>query len=76
MILKQLYIKLDWPAIDTQDIPSGAIAVPVLIDDNGTKYIQRTHDAGHFAYDGIDTTVQPRADWCITVGDPNSEKDK
>ena len=68
-------IKTEWPLIDTQDIPSGAIAVPILIDDNGTEY-EGHMIAGHFAYDGINTTVQPRADWCITVGDPNSEKDK
>ena len=36
--------KVAWPAIDTQDIPSGAAAVPVLIDDDGTKYIRWTHD--------------------------------
>ena len=30
-------IKTDWP-FDTQDVPSGATAVPVLIDDNGTEY--------------------------------------
>ena len=69
------HIKTDWPAIDTQDVPSGAIAVPILIDDNGTEY-EGHMIAGHFAYDGIDTSVQPRADWCITVTDPNSEKDK
>ena len=69
------HIKTDWPAIDTQDVPSGAIAVPILIDDNGTEY-EGHMIAGHFAYDGIDTSVQPRADWCITVSDPHSEKDK
>ena len=64
-------IKTDWPAIDTQDVPSGATAVPVLIDDNGTEY-EGHMIAGHLAYDGIDTTVQPRADWCIAVGNPKS----
>ena len=62
--------KSDWPIIDTQDVPSGATAVPVLIDDNGTEY-EGHMVAGHFAYDGNDTTVQPRADWYIAVGDPN-----
>ena len=61
-------IKTDWPLIDTEDVPSGATAVPVLIDDNGTKY-EGHMIAGHFAYDGNDTTVQPRADWGIAVGD-------
>ena len=58
--------KVAWPAIDTQDLPPGAAAVPVLIDDNGTKYDGHMM-AGHFAYDGNDTTIQPRADWCIAV---------
>ena len=62
-------IKTDWPVIDVQDIPSGATAVPVLIDDNGTQYDGHML-AGHFAYDGNDTIVQPRADWCIAVGNP------
>ena len=64
-------IKIDWPVIDTQDVPSGATAVPVLIDDNGTEY-EGHMIAGHFAYDGNDTTVQPRVDWCISVGKPKS----
>ena len=65
-------IKTDWPAIDTQDVPSGATAVPVLIDDNGTEY-EGHMIAGHFAYDGNNTTVQPRADWCIAVGSVKPE---
>ena len=64
-------IKTDWPLMDTKDVPSGAIAVPVLIDDNGTGY-EGHMIAGHFAYDGNDTTIQPRADWCIAVGEPKS----
>ena len=62
-------IKTDWPVIDVEDIPSGATAVPVLIDDNGTQYDGHML-AGHFAYDGNDTTIQPRSDWCIAVGNP------
>ena len=48
-------IKTDWPLMDTQDVPSGATAVPILIDDNGTGY-EGHMIAGHFAYDGNDTT--------------------
>jgi len=59
--------------IDTDDIPSGATAVPIVIDDNGIVY-DRHMIASHFAYDGYDTTVQPRADWCITVGDAKNNK--
>ena len=60
-------IKTDWPLIATQDLPSGATAVPVSIDDNGIPY-EGHMIAGHLAYDGNDTTIQPRADWCIAVG--------
>ena len=68
-------IKTDWPLIDTQDVPSGATAVPVLIDDNGKKY-EGHMIAGHFAYDGNETTVQPRADWCIAVGNDHPAKSR
>ena len=43
----------------------------VFIDDNGTEY-EGHMIAGRFAYDGNDTTVQPRADWCISVGKQTS----
>ena len=59
--------KSDCLVIDVQDVPSGAAAVPVVIDDNGTQYDGHML-AGHFAYDGNDTTVQPRSGWCIAVG--------
>lgn len=59
-------IKTDWPVIDTQDIPSGATAIPILINDNGREYDGHMI-AGHVAYDGNNTTVQPRTDWCIAV---------
>ena len=64
-------VKTDWPVIDTQDVPSGVTTVPVFIDDNGTQYDGHML-AGHFAYDGYDTTIQPRADWCIAVGNPKT----
>ena len=64
-------VKINWPVIDTEDVPSGTITVPVCIDDNGTQYDGHML-AGHFAYDGYDTTIQPRADWCIAVGSPKA----
>ena len=66
-------VQTDWPVVDTQDVPAGAIGVPVFIDDNGTQYDGHMI-AGHFAYDGYDTTVQPRADWCIAISNPKAEK--
>jgi len=59
-------IKTDWPVIEIADIPSGAISVPVHIDDNGTEY-DGCMMAGQFAFDGEGTTVQPRSDWCVAV---------
>ena len=55
-----------WPAIDTADIPSGTASVPVLINDNGKEY-NGTMIAGHFAFDGNGSTIQPRSDWCLAV---------
>ena len=65
-------IKTDWPLIETDGVPSGAIAVPIVIVESGIAEYKGHMIAGHFAYDGINTTVQPRADWCITVGHKKS----
>jgi len=59
-------IKSDWPVIEIELVPSGAISVPVHIDDNGTEY-DGCMMAGQFAFDGEGTKVQPRSDWCIAV---------
>jgi hypothetical protein len=54
-----------WPRIDTSDIPSGAVSVPVLVDDNGTQYATQML-TGQFAYEmtGNKNTVRRRTDWC------------
>jgi len=66
-------IKTDWPVIEIADIPSGAISVPVHIDDNGTEY-DGCMMAGQFAFDGEGTSIQPRSDWCIAVKGPITVK--
>ena len=61
--------KSDWPVIETSLVPSGAISVPVHIDDNGVEY-EGCMMAGQFAFDGEGTSVRPRSDWCIAVKGP------
>ena len=55
-----------WPNIDISHVPSGAISVPVHIDDNGKHYDAHML-AGQFAFDGEGTSIQPRSDWCIAI---------
>ena len=61
-----------WPIIDTSDLPSGVVTVPVLIDDNGKQYHSKMF-TGQFATEVRDhrERVVPRNDWCIVV--PQSE---
>jgi len=58
-----------WPRIDTKDIPMGAVSVPVVLDDNGTKYDAQLV-AGQMAFEvhgeRLDT-IQPRNDWCFAI---------
>ena len=60
----------DYPFINTNDLPIGALSVPVLVDDNGVEY--NTHMvAGQFAFEIVDDeeghhdTIRSRTDWCI-----------
>ena len=59
-----------YPCIDTNDLPVGALSVPVLVDDNGVEYDTQMV-AGQFAYeivndkDGRHDTIRSRTDWCI-----------
>ena len=66
-------VKSDWPVIESALVPSGAISVPVHIDDNGSEY-DGCMMAGQFAFDGEGTSVQPRSDWCIAVKSPPTVK--
>jgi len=58
-----------WPRIDMDNLPVGAVSVPVTVDDNGTEY-KTQMVAGQMAYnvvgDRLDT-IQPRSDWCIAL---------
>lgn len=56
-----------WPVIDLDKLPVGAVSVPVLVDDNGVQY-DTNMIAGQFAYEASGesgTAVRPRTDWCI-----------
>lgn len=66
--------KSDYPLINTNDIPSGLVSVPVTVDDNGREYKTRML-AGSFAINTMDeTTIAPRLDWCIGVIDTTKFK--
>lgn len=55
--------------INTNDIPSGVLSVPVVVDDNGTEY-KCSLVAGQMGADVIMDGVglQPRSDWMIVLG--------
>lgn len=69
--------KQQYPSIDTKDLPVGACTVPVLVDDNGTKYDTQML-AGQVAYEAVEgDTIRPRTDWCIAyTGDTNQREYK
>lgn len=56
-----------WPCIDTANMPVGAVAVPVIVDDNGTNY-ECTMIVGQVAHEVVgesESSLKPRTDWCI-----------
>ena len=58
-----------WPAIDTGNIPIGAVSVPVKLDDNGKVYAANM-TSGQMVYEVIgknSDTIQPRSDWCFAI---------
>jgi len=58
-----------WPAIDTGNIPVGAVSVPVKLDDNGKVYAANM-TSGQMVYEVIgknSDTIQPRSDWCFAI---------
>lgn len=63
-----------WPWIDMNNLPVGAVSVPVTVDDNGTEY-KTQMVAGQMAYnvvgDRLDT-IQPRSDWCIALDEKDA----
>ncbi|KYR02169.1 hypothetical protein DLAC_00982 [Tieghemostelium lacteum] len=56
----------EWLFIDTQDIPAGYLSVPVVVDDNGTKYKTKLY-AGHMSTNIQQTSIQPRLDWFLKI---------
>lgn len=52
--------------IDTKDVESSNIEVPVLIDDNGTE-IKTIFYGGHIQnlYDPADSSIRPSLDWVL-----------
>ncbi|KAJ3028008.1 UNVERIFIED_CONTAM: hypothetical protein HDU68_002690 [Siphonaria sp. JEL0065] len=68
---KELYVKnvngVQFPAIDTDDIPAGYATVDVLVDDNGADY-KCAMFVGHTGYDVIDVCgVAPKFAWAMVV---------
>ena len=64
------HVNSDWPVIKTDMIPSGAVSVPIHIDDIDKEY-EGCLIAGQFAFDGEGTSVRPRSDWCIAIIGPH-----
>lgn len=57
----------DFPFIDTLDIPTGYVTVPVIIDDSGVEH-KSLMFAGHLNTEKIDeTTVAPQLNWAIVL---------
>lgn len=56
----------DFPIIDTNDLTSGCVSVPVLVDDNGKEY-DCVMLAGQFGMRVDGDTVSPATDWCIAT---------
>merc|ERR1712060_485132 len=65
-----------WPMIDFNKLPIGAVAVPVLVDDNGVQYDTQML-AGQFTYEACGSegvALRPRTDWCIAyTGEARAE---
>ena len=55
-----------WPQINFDHLPVSAVAVPVLVDDNGVQY-DTYMLAGQVAHEILDSGIglRPRSDWCI-----------
>lgn len=60
------YESSDYPIINTNDLPSGVVSVPVLVDDNGKKY-DCTMLSGQFGMVADGCTLSPRTDWGIAA---------
>ncbi|KAF0688407.1 Aste57867_19963 [Aphanomyces stellatus] len=58
----------EFPIVDTGDIPSGYLTVPVTVDDNGVEYATVMF-AGHMAFEAKQgsTTIAPHLSWAIAL---------
>jgi len=67
-----------WPMIDMDNLPVGAVSVPVTVNDCGIEY-KTQMVAGQMAYnvvgDRLDT-IQPRSDWCIALDEKDDPMKK
>ena len=58
----------EFPIVNTNDIPSGYVTVPVKIDDNGIAEYYSIMFAGHMSIAKVDdTTIQPHLSWVIAL---------
>jgi hypothetical protein len=62
-------INSEYPIIDTNNIPSGIVSVPMVLDDNGQGEYNSILVAGSFAMSVLENgnTLAPRLDWCLSV---------
>jgi hypothetical protein len=65
-------ITSQWPIINTNNIPTGYVKVPLKIDDNGKTY-DSIMVAGHIGYkiNENNCALQPSLDWFIGLKDKN-----
>jgi len=57
----------EYPILEMEDVSSGIVQVPVIVDDNGTIYHTKMF-AGQFLFDVIDDAkIQPRSDWFMAL---------
>lgn len=67
-----------WPMIDMDNLPVGAVSVPVTVNDNGIEY-KTQMVAGQMAYNVVGgrlDTIQPRSDWCIALHEKDDPRKK
>lgn len=68
-------IKLDYPKIDTDDIPPGYVTVPIKIDDNGKEH-KSIMFAGHMLSERLDVkSLAPKLSWAIVLQEGDGDDD-
>lgn len=66
--------KTGYPRIETGDIPSGIVTVPITVDDNGTIYKTMMMSGGCLTDKVDNCTLQPRLDFMLTLIDESKMK--